>query len=350
MSFPASMQSWINRNPIKITEYTGSNLTNFQVLVELQGHTNNSTNYIDFTKIKANGDDIRFTESDGETLLNYWIESFNDTEKTARIWVKINSIAASTTTRIYIYYNNQSASAASNGTNTFIFFENFESGSAPGWTLGADFTVVNDGYSSSYSLRSGYTGNVIAFKNFVDVDYLTIFECNVRQNSGSGYGLDTNAEIYFISNTGSIAWIRFGYPVSGNWGVNNDTLTEYLDTGYQYSEDTWYNIKFEHTAVGKTNIYVKPEGGTEIEVYHQKTSGNGYCGRFVLYSGKIAGSPYTNFDNLRVRRYTTTEPTTRLMGMQSATATIIGKSLKIIGTSISTTISCGKTQHRSKTK
>lgn len=293
------LSGWTKRKRITITGSTAGAQTNFQMKVDVVYDGN----------MQADFDDLRFTSSDGTTLINFWLESKTNSDS-AVVWVKVPSIPASPSTiDIYMYYGNSSAVSASDGANTFIFFENFESGSAPGWTLGTDFTVVSVGYSSTYSLRSGYTGQAFSSKAFTDVDYLTVFECNVRQNSGSEYGLYSNAEIYFIGVAGVIAYIRFGYPVSGKWGVNNDSLNDNIDTGYAYSEDVWYNIKFEQTELGKTNIYVRPDGEAETEVYHQKVSGNNYCGKFMLYSGKVGGSPYTNFDNLRVRKFVSPEPT-----------------------------------------
>ena len=48
----------------------------------------------DFTKAQSNGGDIRFTASDGVTLLPYWIESWNAGSSSASLWVKVPSIPA----------------------------------------------------------------------------------------------------------------------------------------------------------------------------------------------------------------------------------------------------------------
>jgi hypothetical protein len=54
--------------------------------------------------------DIRFTDSDGQTQLNYWIESGCNTSST-KIWVKVPSIPANSTKTIYVYYGNSSATS-----------------------------------------------------------------------------------------------------------------------------------------------------------------------------------------------------------------------------------------------
>ena len=85
----------------------------------------------DFAKTQSNGNDIRFTDSDGVTLLSYWIQSYSQTAKTGTIWVKVPALPAGAVTTIYMYYDNPSAAAASSGSGTFPFFSDF---SDPAWT------------------------------------------------------------------------------------------------------------------------------------------------------------------------------------------------------------------------
>jgi alpha-tubulin suppressor-like RCC1 family protein len=66
--------------------------------------------------------DIRFTDSDAQTQLSYWIESGCNSAANTRIWVKVPSIPASSTKTIYVYYGNPSATSQSNGYSTFLAF------------------------------------------------------------------------------------------------------------------------------------------------------------------------------------------------------------------------------------
>jgi len=74
-------------------------------------------------KMKANGDDIRFTDANCNNL-QYWIDSNLNTTTTV-IWVKVNSLAASTSKTIYMYYGNYCAAPAQNGDSTFVLFDDF---------------------------------------------------------------------------------------------------------------------------------------------------------------------------------------------------------------------------------
>ncbi|MCX6013575.1 MAG: DUF2341 domain-containing protein [Chloroflexi bacterium] len=93
--------SWLYRKPITVDNTSGtSTLTNYQVQVTL-----NSSNF-DFSKARTNGEDIRFTDSDGTTSISYWIESYDSVGHTAVVWPEVPSILASSTKTIYMYYGN----------------------------------------------------------------------------------------------------------------------------------------------------------------------------------------------------------------------------------------------------
>ena len=103
--------NWKYRREVAITNVNGT-LTDYQILVEL-----NSTNF-NFSHAQENGSDIRFVASDDETLLNYWIEVWNSTNQSAKIWVNVSEITEGT--KIFMYYGNENASDASDVNATFI--------------------------------------------------------------------------------------------------------------------------------------------------------------------------------------------------------------------------------------
>jgi len=70
-------------------------------------------------------DDIRFTESDGQTELDYWIEDYTLSDE-ATFWVEFDSIPASPdSAAFYMYYGKTDASSDSDGEATFPFFDDF---------------------------------------------------------------------------------------------------------------------------------------------------------------------------------------------------------------------------------
>ncbi|MEM4935127.1 MAG: DUF2341 domain-containing protein, partial [Thermoplasmata archaeon] len=109
ISFSQSwLSDWQYRIPITITERSGNTLTDYQILVVI-----NTQNLISQGKMRSDCGDIRFTDSDGITLLNYWIESGCNSANT-RIWVKVPNIPARSNKTIYLYYGNPSATSMSN--------------------------------------------------------------------------------------------------------------------------------------------------------------------------------------------------------------------------------------------
>src|SRR5437879_1808341 len=190
LPFPIQAQSgaaWLNsawtyRNPVTINNGNGISLSNFQVHVVLDSSFN-------FTNAKSDGSDLRVTDSDGRTLLSFWIESWNASQASASIWVQVPSLPVNGTT-VYLYYGNAAATSASNGSATFDFFDDFRSTNSVAqgyYQLGSPQTVlgqiqlwetdlphtlsvlsVNSGgytYWGYYGLATGCAGAGLAFSN-----------------------------------------------------------------------------------------------------------------------------------------------------------------------------------------
>jgi hypothetical protein len=100
--------SWVYRKPIIINNTLNPNsLTDFQVLVIIDTASPIATG-----KMRLDCGDIRFIDSDGATLINYWIESGINSSST-KIWIKVPFIPESSTKTIYMYYGNPDAVAIS---------------------------------------------------------------------------------------------------------------------------------------------------------------------------------------------------------------------------------------------
>ncbi|MCA9397478.1 DUF2341 domain-containing protein, partial [candidate division WWE3 bacterium] len=141
------------------------NLTNFPVLVTL------SSSNFDFSKVQNDGDDIRFTDSDGSTLLDYDIESFDSNTEEAYIWVNIPQIdQSSDTDHIYMYYGNDSLTSAENPTGiwdedySMVYHLNESSG-----TTGVDSVIDSTGNTTgtpSSGISFGETGRIGSSADF----------------------------------------------------------------------------------------------------------------------------------------------------------------------------------------
>jgi len=104
----AQLTDWQYITPVTIYENSGSNLTDYQVLLTFDTQTP-----ITAGKMNSDGSDIRFAEDvNGVFLLNYWIESGINTNST-NIWVKVPFIPTFDSVIIYLFYGNLSATPQS---------------------------------------------------------------------------------------------------------------------------------------------------------------------------------------------------------------------------------------------
>ena len=139
---------WEYYKEIWIKENSGTSLSDYQVLVALE-----PSKFPD--KAKSDGSDLRFTE-DGKEL-SYWVEEYNVSAKTARIWVNVPNIAANGEAKVKMYYGNPDASAVSDGNATFVFFDDFESGNLSKWSMVQNAEITStEVYSGAYSLKTHY--------------------------------------------------------------------------------------------------------------------------------------------------------------------------------------------------
>ena len=157
---------WTSRRSITIdNSLNPTNLYNYQVKVNL----------LFSPAMQSNFADLRFTSSDGATLIPFWIENYT-ASVSATVWVRVPNVPAFSTTTIYVYYGNPNANSLSNGTATFEFFENFENPYPSPWTNGSSLPVpISDGTAAVYNNQlyffGGYGQTASDIKNSTYVYY-----------------------------------------------------------------------------------------------------------------------------------------------------------------------------------
>jgi len=107
-------------------------------------------------KCRTDFGDIRFTDDDGTTLLDYWMESKVDSDY-AIFWVEVADDLSTIAGTIYCYYGKADATSISNGDNTFRLFDHFDDGSlnTAKWDEGGVGTAVESG--TVLTITSGNT-------------------------------------------------------------------------------------------------------------------------------------------------------------------------------------------------
>jgi hypothetical protein len=289
-SFPLSLSQWKYRRAITINNTSNSNnLTDYQVLVTLD-----TQSLISAGKMRNDGGDIRF--ADGATLLNYWIESGINTTST-KIWVKVPSIPANSTKTIYVYYGNSSATSESNGDNTFLFFDDFPTATlnTTKWNLLANGTpVTSPVWEGTYSVQANNTGvnnnNLKSNYNLSNIGMAIDFMfydngfTSSTTNIWSGF-LDTNGYLSGVGVvTGSYSYYSYNYDnTNGSMGVSRSV--------------GWHFGSVKRTS---SQVIVTVDNSTVTINYANTFS------YIAFYS--IQGTGW--WDVIRVRKYTSPEPTT----------------------------------------
>lgn len=94
-----AIQLELSSPPITITTESTATPENYQVSVMLDTTIMGNP----YENVNSDGSDIRFTNTDGVTLIDYWIEEWNNVGK-SKIWVEVpDPIPVSSSKTIYMY-------------------------------------------------------------------------------------------------------------------------------------------------------------------------------------------------------------------------------------------------------
>jgi hypothetical protein len=302
----AWLTGWQYRKQITISGSTGAG-TNYQVLLKvgessgatgahfhLEGHSAN------FPSGKNQGGDLRFTASDGTTLLDFWVESVSGTSpnRVAYVWVEV-SADLGTNQNIYCYYGNPNATNASNGTNTFLFFDDFATFS--GWSTWGTFqTLSTDGDLLHIVVTSGDAGFYRTDVNFSNLCYESRVKIVSQEPASPLTRVQNSSNFYLFS------WFFY----RGNEGINIRRRLNGSDTSL--SGDVWLGSA---SSVFKIARVTSIGSNLKIEIYSDdrntlKASANATDTTFT--SGGIGFRQFPSADGYLdwafVRKYVSPEP------------------------------------------
>jgi hypothetical protein len=259
--------AWSYRKSITLSRASGA-VTNYQMKL-LVGESSGAVGEdVDCAAhCKTDFSDLRFTASDGTTLLDYWIESISGAtpNQLATIWINFNSIGIGATT-FYLYYGFSGASAVSNGSDTFEFFDDFESysnGNLGGQGNWADYNgnpqvgvIDSKKMALIYDFRkaaithinfgsaAGAGRSIIAKAKCVTVGEQICF------GMGSGAGLpeanewDVGYNIFYHGMGNTKGAIAEGSGGGAEFITNPAMSASVADTYYQF-DSRWYGTTFK---------------------------------------------------------------------------------------------------------
>ncbi len=294
--------SWVYRSAVAVANGSGAALMNHQVQVKLDAS-------FDFTKVRSDGADLRFADADGGTQLPYWIESWNPSQQSARLWVRVPTIPTSGVT-LFLYYGNSSAnSSTASGDQTFEFFDDFSSAilNPAKWSAsGGTWSVVSDTQQDGIAGLVGQgstTATQILSSLYSGTDY--VVQVYGKQVAGRLWGLG-------VRNSG------VGNLYSANlYDDLNSTNNLYL---YRWMNNSAATLGSASVGVVNPNEWYKLTAkvhGTWIELYKddvlqvQASDSSLTAGGVALYG---EANTVANFNNVLVRKYAAVEPTATITG------------------------------------
>ena len=116
------------RKSILINNPTDEDLFNYQLRIKIAESSQADSYDVHCDEnIKADFKDVRFTTSDGQTLLSHYLENIEGTSpnRVAIFWVKIPQISVQGAP-LYIYYHNPQAEDISSADDVFDFYDDFD--------------------------------------------------------------------------------------------------------------------------------------------------------------------------------------------------------------------------------
>jgi hypothetical protein len=241
------------RKPITITGGASGAQTDFQLKL----------NAVYAAAMQSDFDDLRFTQANGTTLIDAWLESkVND--DSAMVWAEFPTTPANTVEQTYyMYYGNAGAASDWDIEATFLLGDNLNDNSidAGKWNETENLNILVDETGGELKISGTSNGNgsvndsacsrIRSVDSFGDI----ALDCRVKRVSGSYYG--AMLQLYYNStNYVSYGLWKWTGPVDDDMGL--------------YNAGVWYNAdsNFDNTATDASwHDYSFRRVGTSLELY-----------------------------------------------------------------------------------
>lgn len=246
--------SWSYRTQITISHTMASGtLSDFPVLIDIT-----SPDLAAYAQ--TNGNDIVFTGSDGVTVLNCEIESYNSATGQLVAWVNVPSLSSTADTVLYMYYGNPTCASQQNPTG--VWDSNFMMVLHLAETSGTQHDSTSNGHNASPNggVTEGVSGKIDGADSFSGSasQYLSVGAVSASDWTVSFWANSqstSNPAIYPIGLGGST-----GIGMGGTYSDNHNEFYVYdgsnvLVGGPQVATNTWDYVSVTKSSTTYT-IYV----------------------------------------------------------------------------------------------
>lgn len=259
--------NWSYRTPLYVDNTQNPyDLTNYQLKIGI-----NTSNLVP-GNMQADFDDVRFTEDDLTTPINYYYDANNSAANNTVFWLKTN-VPAKTRLPVYIYFGNSGASGVSNFDN--VFTKDFgETGLRGLWHLddatsptvdssgnGNNATLVN---SPTWQGSDGGQFDGDASTNFSTGDHLVLNGSNQYLDAGNTANLKFGGQTITLS-----AWVkpttatgympimaqRSGCAGTANWQFYRLSSTEGYVMYFNFWNTSGTNIQSQSSVVIPASVW-----------------------------------------------------------------------------------------------
>ena len=304
-------KDWPYRKSISINGSVGAG-TNYQVRIN-----------VTYDDMQTDFDDIRFTDDDGTTLLDYWLES-KLMDEWAVFWVEVKDDLDSDQ-EIYMYYSVGDVSTISDGEATFLLFDDFEDNNLDNWADTSNMQTTaartHDGSSFSASWIASANGdlqdNVYNGLSGIRVSFWVNQDDTERGSFTYIYSEADYSE--------QVATLRGGYEVDTSPLYYRDTgvYVPYPDSADDLNDDEWDRIEFAvdfnndtmqtwQNGVANGVLAIVEDDGSPLET--QEVDGIG----LMMQTAKQCW-----FDDVIVRKWVDVEPIVDIWGEQENAPPVI---------------------------
>jgi len=236
--------SWSNRQELDLANAdVTSAMTDYPVLIKLTDSGNSV-----FATAQANGNDILFTDEDGNKL-KHELEAFNATDELIA-HVKVPYLNSTSTTNIYMYYGNAVAGNQQEVADTWdsdyemVYHFGETSGSADDSTGVYDASNTNVSYSATGKIGDAYDYN--GSNSYTDTNYTTSLSASDFTIEG-WFKADSTTEVYAIAQAhtapGYSSDFIFYYNGASNlWWMRSKQLAQpggFTGTNWNYIVMAW---------------------------------------------------------------------------------------------------------------
>jgi hypothetical protein len=294
---------WKYRRPITIDNTNNANLLkDFQVMVPL-----NTAEMISAGKMRSDCGDARFTDADGVSELGYFMED------KGLFWVRVPTIPASSTSNIYVYFGNPSATTTSNGSAAFDLYDDFESygdgTTIPNWQEVSGDWIITTPSGKTRAVRLDDAGSSSALIKSASYSGARTIEADIADETFTSNVPHPGIVVGYqdANNYNAIYW-RSQSAQLVRWQVNGGTETGTditpASTLVGAVAGTYHRMKVTVDASGSV-LNVNFLNYNTTPGFAVQTTGVG------LWQHRT-GTEIGWCDNFRVRKYTSPEPSSRL--------------------------------------